>query len=88
MPPRAIVLITTDEQHRSTLSRNGARAIATPNIDSIAEQGVSFERAYSASPVCLPSRCALVTGLYPHRSRSYSNQYGASLKASWRILLP
>jgi len=78
---KAIILITTDEQHRRSLSWNGATAISTPNIDSIAENGVSFDRAYASSPVCLPSRCSIATGLYPHNSRSYSNILGASLKA-------
>ena len=56
MPPRAIILITTDEQHRESLSWYGATAISTPNIDAIARGGVSFDRAYSASPISLPSR--------------------------------
>lgn len=83
MPTQAIILITTDEQHRGSLSRNGATALSTPNIDSIAESGVSFDRAYSVSPICLPSRCSIATGLYPHHSRSYSNRFGASLKSCW-----
>ena len=83
MTTKAIILITTDEQHRDSLSWNGATAISTPNIDSIAENGVSFDRAYSASPICLPSRCSIATGLYPHNSRSYSNIVGASLKTCW-----
>jgi len=87
MPPRAIVLITTDEQHRGTLSRFGATAISTPNIDAIAKHGISFDRAYAPSPVCLPSRCSMATGLYPHRSRSYSNTVGASLKTQWPSIM-
>ena len=87
MPAKAIVLITTDEQHRETLSRFGATAISTPNIDAIAENGVSFNRAYAPSPVSLPSRCSMATGLYPHRSRSYSNTVGASLKTQWPSIM-
>ncbi|MFT5692541.1 MAG: arylsulfatase A [Oceanicoccus sp.] len=39
----------------------------TPNIDSLAKSGVKFTSFYSASPVCSPSRAALLTGRYPIR---------------------
>ena len=39
----------------------------TPNIDSLAEQGVRFTNAYSANPVCSPTRAALMTGKHPNR---------------------
>jgi len=39
----------------------------TPNIDTLAEEGVSFTNAYSVSPVCAPARAALLTGRYPTR---------------------
>jgi arylsulfatase len=41
--------------------------IPTPNLDNIASEGVVFESFYSASPVCSPSRAALLTGRYPTR---------------------
>ncbi len=85
--PDAIILITTDEQHRASLGRYGGRAVSTPNIDSIAESGLAFDRCYSASPVSLPSRCSMATGLYPHRSRSYSNIFGASLNTRWPSIM-
>lgn len=37
----------------------------TPNIDRLSTQGISFERAYSAAPVCSPSRVGLITGQHP-----------------------
>jgi N-sulfoglucosamine sulfohydrolase len=40
--------------------------VATPNIQRLAEQGVLFRQAFSAAPVCSPSRAALLTGEYPH----------------------
>jgi len=40
----------------------------TPNIDSIAQQGVVFDNAYAASGTCAPSRAAIMTGRYPTRS--------------------
>lgn len=37
----------------------------TPNLDSIADDGVLFENAFCASPVCAPSRFSIITGVYP-----------------------
>ena len=68
-----ILLITCDELRADALSCYGNRAIATPNLDALAASGTQFNRAYCNSPWCLPSRCSLATGLYPHSNGSYSN---------------
>ena len=68
-----ILLITCDELRKDALSCYGNRVIDTPNLDALAAQSFSFERAYSNSPWCLPSRCSLATGLYPHINGAYSN---------------
>ena len=68
-----ILLITCDELRADALSCYGGRAIATPNLDALAAAGTQFNRAYCNSPWCLPSRCSLATGLYPHNNGSYSN---------------
>ena len=68
-----IVLITCDELRKDALSCYGNRVIETPHLDALAARGTRFERAYTNSPWCLPSRCSLATGLYPHRNGSYSN---------------
>lgn len=41
-------------------------AIDTPNIQSLADQGVLFRQAFCAGPTCSPSRAALLTGMWPH----------------------
>lgn len=43
-------------------------AVLTPNIDQLAQQGVLFRQAFSAAPVCSPSRAALLHGNYPHEN--------------------
>ena len=68
-----ILLITCDELNKDTLGIYGNRAITTPNTDALAESGVRFDRAHTVSPWCLPARCAILTGKYPHRSGAYSN---------------
>lgn len=45
----------------------------TPNLDRLAEQGMKFEKAYTAQPVCGPARSALFTGYYPHTNGSIAN---------------
>jgi len=53
---------------------NKAGAMITPNIDSIASQGVRFEECYCTSPVCVPSRTSILTGLYPEDTGVYGNE--------------
>ncbi|HET9222152.1 MAG TPA: sulfatase [Roseiflexaceae bacterium] len=43
-------------------------AVATPNLQRLAEQGMLFRQAFSAAPTCSPSRAALLTGQAPHSS--------------------
>ena len=68
-----IILITCDELRADALSCYGNRVISTPNLDALAANGTRYHRAYANSPWCLPSRCSLATGLFPHRNGSYSN---------------
>ncbi|MCH5198473.1 MAG: sulfatase-like hydrolase/transferase [Oscillospiraceae bacterium] len=60
-----VIIIMTDDQGYGDLGCMGSDYIKTPNIDSLAEGGVRFTSMYSASPVCSPSRAALLTGRYP-----------------------
>lgn len=41
------------------------RGVETPNIDSLADEGVRFDQYFSTAPYCAPSRCSRMTGLYP-----------------------
>ena len=38
----------------------------TPNMDRVAQEGVSFTNCFCQAPYCGPSRCSMFTGLYPH----------------------
>lgn len=66
----AVLLITTDQLRRDAVGNGPA---ATPNLDRLAATGTSYERAYTASPWCLPSRSSLITGRYPRNHGAYSN---------------
>jgi arylsulfatase A-like enzyme len=55
-------MIMTDQQSRSMMSCAGNPYLKTPAMDSLAESGVRFSRAYCTNPVCVPSRFSLFTG--------------------------
>lgn len=77
MPKRPhIILFNPDEMRADSMAHMGNPAAVTPNLDAFAAlDAVSFSRAYCQNPVCVPSRCSFLTGLYPHvqghRTMSY-----------------
>jgi len=68
-PRPNILFILADDLGYGDLSCYGRPDYQTPNLDLLAAQGVRLLNAYSASPVCTPTRCALITGRYPARTR-------------------
>jgi len=56
------VIIFADDQGYGDLSCFGSETIATPNVDRLAKEGRKFTSFMVASPVCTPSRAALLTG--------------------------
>lgn len=60
-----VVIILTDDQGYGDLGFMGSKDLKTPNLDALAANGIKFTSMYSASPVCSPSRAALLTGRYP-----------------------
>ena len=62
-----IVLIYADDLGFGDVSANGAKTIATPNIDRIAKEGLRFTDAHAPAATCTPSRYALLTGEYAFR---------------------
>ena len=59
------ILFITDQHRADFLGCYGHPVVRTPNIDSIAARGTSFDRFYVASPVCMPNRSSLMTGRMP-----------------------
>lgn len=69
-----ILLIMTDQQSAGVTSHEmGTRFLRTPAMDRIAGDGLSFDHAYCAHPLCGPSRTAMFCGYYPHQTRVSSN---------------
>lgn len=61
-----VVLICCDHLRADNLGCNGHPAILTPQIDKLAAGGVNFRAAMSESPVCVPARRILMTGMGPY----------------------
>ncbi|MCX6509372.1 MAG: sulfatase-like hydrolase/transferase [Actinobacteria bacterium] len=59
---RKILFITTDQMRYDAIGANGGRVARTPNIDSFAADGISYDRAQPQNVVCMPSRSTMVTG--------------------------
>lgn len=57
-----LIFIMPDQLRDDFLGCYGADFIETPHIDSLAERGVRYERAYTTSPICVPARASLLTG--------------------------
>ncbi|MHC4399085.1 MAG: sulfatase family protein [Planctomycetota bacterium] len=68
-----ILFIMTDQQHAAMISCTGNAHVNTPAMDSLARDGIRFERAYVANPVCVPSRISIATGVMPGRLGVFSN---------------
>src|SRR5437588_13079570 len=62
-----ILLILTDDQGYGDLTAYGAKDMRTPNMDAIVARGMRFDNFYANSPVCSPSRAAIMSGRYPDR---------------------
>lgn len=62
-----IIILNPDEMRVDSMGHMGNPAAHTPHLDDFAAQeAVSFENAFCQNPVCVPSRCSFLTGLYPH----------------------
>ena len=80
-----ILWISIDDQSPWYGTYGDAR-VKTPNIDALAAQGVVFERAYAPSPVCSPTRSAIITGTYSIRTGTHDHRSGRV--SSYQIRLP
>ena len=63
-----IILILADDLGGRDLACFGSKYHETPNLDRLAARGVRLTQAYSASPLCSPTRSSILTGQYPART--------------------
>ena len=62
-----IIVIISDDHGYADIGVQGCQDIATPNIDSIARNGIRFTDGHVSCPVCSPTRAGLATGRYQQR---------------------
>ena len=62
-----VILCMSDDQGWGDTGYNGHPVLRTPNLDRMAEEGIRFDRFYSADPVCSPTRGSCLTGRHPER---------------------
>lgn len=71
--PNILFFITEDQSmHLGCL---GTKGLDTPNLDKFASSGTSFTRNFTLSPVCSPSKMALLSGTFPHPNSAIRNVY-------------
>src|SRR5262249_29783010 len=68
-----ILIIMADQLAPSALPCHGNPVTQAPALSWLAESGVVFDAAYTASPLCSPGRASFLTGLLPSRTRVYDN---------------
>jgi len=77
-----VLFLSCDDMNDWVGCLGGYPGVKTPNIDRLAQRGVLFRNAHCASPLCNPSRTALLTGLRPDTTGVYNNDQW------WRPALP
>lgn len=80
--PRNVLLIAVDDMNDWVGCLRGYPGVKTPHIDALARRGVLFANTHCASPLCNPSRTALLTGLRTSTTGIYNNEQ------FWRPALP
>jgi len=69
-----ILLIMSDQHHAGVMGCAGDPAAHTPNLDSLAAAGASFDAAYCPFPLCGPSRMAFLTARHPFEIDCWTNE--------------
>ncbi|MCA9107535.1 MAG: sulfatase-like hydrolase/transferase [Planctomycetales bacterium] len=83
-----IVLVFADDLGISDLACYGRAEHNTPRLDALATEGMLFRCAYTAQPICSPSRAALMTGKYPARLHLTNYLPGRADANTQRMLQP
>ena len=83
-----VVIILADDLGANDLGCYGRKDHRTPNLDRLASQGMRFLCAYTAQPICSPSRAAIMTGKCPARLNLTNFLPGRADARSQRVLQP
>ena len=86
-PKPNVVMIVSDDQGFGDLSYYGNRVLKTPHLDALATQGVRLNH-FIVSPLCSPSRAALMTGRYDYRVGVWDTYGGRAMLRDGEEALP
>ena len=70
-----LLVVMSDQHSGQTCGFAGDPVARTPNLDSIAAQGVVFSEAYTSCPLCVPARASFLTGRFPFRVGVGGNEH-------------
>jgi arylsulfatase A-like enzyme len=70
-----ILFVFSDQQRYDTMGCVGNEVVRTPHLDRLAREGVCFDQAFSACPICSPYRAQVLTGRYAHANGVVDNEY-------------
>jgi len=86
MPKKPNILLIFPDQHRAdTMGCVGNPAAQTPNLDTLASQGVRFGRCISNSPLCMPARVSLIAGQYVSEHGVWNNNSNGDQKGQSHV---
>jgi arylsulfatase A-like enzyme len=90
LPRPNFVFILADDLGYADLGCYGGRSACSPTLDRMAKQGLRFTQGYANSPVCSPTRFALMTGRWQHRLRGGADEpiRGGTARGDPRLGLP
>ena len=75
MPAKPNIVLMFSDQHRGdALGCVGNPVVRTPNLDSLATEGVIFRNCNTNSPLCMPARASLITGMYVNEHGAWGNR--------------
>ena len=70
-----LLYIHTDQHNPFVTGCYGDPLVETPNLDRLAADGVRFDNVYCPSPICVPSRMAMLTGRHPYQNEVWTNSH-------------
>ena len=70
-----ILVIMTDQHNRQFMGCAGNQLVRTPHLDRLAAEGMRFDAAYCAAPLCVPSRMSFMTTRTPSQNRVWDNTH-------------
>ena len=74
-PPKKynLLYIISDQHNPFITGCYGDPVVSTPNLDALAERGVTLDNCHCVSPICTPARMSMLTGRHPHQNECWGN---------------